>query len=321
MTPPPTSQAPDPPTKTKNKAPMGQRLFGDTLTKNHQNRNSQQSQVLSKVPTNNIKSKELIKPASAVSKVLPAPSKPMGMSKINPISYLRRERTFDMSLIQTQNNDKFKPKFSPQFQRKTIEQHVQPLSRAAETRQLSTQERYRASLGNRALPAPAFHSELQSVTKRRSLAVTNAERLKNIDQPLKKPAPVPEKQQIKAPFEHKKSSDNSAISNPTVSASSSFKYSKPKPEISYEIKEQEELKFSQDDHHLNLAADSSKDQLNNFYFGMQEASVDTDDDDGRSIDNDAQMEAINKFAEDIFKMSSCTGGGSTYDYLPQSQGS
>jgi hypothetical protein len=55
--------------------------------------------------------------------------------------------------------------------------------------------------------------------------------------------------------------------------------------------------------------------MNNFYFGMQEASVDTDNDDDDNEADQAQMEAINRFAEDIFKMSS---GGSTC--MPHSQG-
>lgn len=306
-------QAPEPPTtKTKSKAPISQRLFGDTLTKNHQNsvRNVQSDRE------SQMKSKETSK--MTVSKVIPSPVKNSQMSKINPMSYLRRERTFDMSLMQTNNKEKFKPKFSPQFQRKKINEPTRP----AEVRQMSTQERYRAnlaSLQNRSPPAIGFQSELQSATKvRRSLAVTNAEKMRTIDKkPLKKPAPE-KSPPLKTPLEQKKSSDNSAIStsNPTISASSSFKYSKPKQ---YDPKEPEIVQYHRHGEEIiapreSVPKEDLQQQMNNFYFGMQEASVDTDNEDENETDQ-AQLEAINRFAEDIFKMS---GGGSTY--MPQSQG-
>lgn len=307
MTPPPTTQAPEPPTsKTKSKVAMGQRLFGDTLTKNHQiavrNVQSQAERV--------IKAKEVNKPV--VSKIIPAPAKPSQMSKINPISYLRRERTFDMSLMQNDDREKFKPKFSPQFQRKKFNEPPKP----AEVRQMSTQERYRANIANRvSAPPAALQSELQSATKaRRSLAVTNNEKMTTIDKkPLKKAVPAPEKFPAKMPLELKKSSDNSAISNPTVSASSSFKYSKPQQ---FESKEPEIVQYHRHGEEIVVQREpllKDDQQMNNFYFGMQEASVDTDNDDENETDH-AQMEAINRFAEDIFKMSR---GGS---FLPQSQG-
>lgn len=310
MTPPPAMQAPEPPTaKTKSKMPMGQRLFGDTLTKNHQSAvRSVQPQPDRSSP---IKSKDLNKPT--VSKVIPSPAKPSPMSKINPISYLRRERTFDMTLMQTENKEKFKPKFSPQFQRKKYNEPTKP----AELRQMSTQERYRANLANRSSAVPAFQSELQSATKiRRSLAVTNDEKMRTFDKkPLKKPAPAPEKSAPKAPLEQKKSSDNSAISNPTVSASSSFKYSKPKQ---YDPKEPEIVQYHRHGEEIipppRDSVPKEDPQVNNFYFGMQEASVDTDNEEDNDADQ-AQMEAINRFAEDIFKMS---GGGSNFN--PNSQG-
>lgn len=302
-------QAPEPPMlKSKSKAPIGQRLFGDTLTKNHQNAVRSVQPLPDRIAP--IKSKEFNKPA--MSKVLPSPAKPAQMSKINPISYLRRERTFDMSLMQTENREKFKPKFSPQFQRKAFQEP----SRPAEIRQMSTQERYRANIANRSSAAPtsAFQSELQSATKvRRSLALTSSEKMRTIDKkPLKKATPAPEKPAPKATVEHKKS-DNSAISNPTVSASSSFKYSKPKQ---YDPKEPEIVQYHRHGEEILSPRESvpKDDQMNNFYFGMQEASVDTDNDDDNDADQ-AQIEAINRFAEDIYKMS-C--GGSNYN--PHSQG-
>jgi hypothetical protein len=310
MTPPPMIQAPEPPlSKNKSKAP---RMFGDTLTKNHQN--STRTNQPEREPM--IKPKEISK--STVSKVIPSPAKPSPVSVINPISYLRRERTFDMSLMQTENKEKFKPKFSPQFQRKKINEPIRP----AETRQMSTQERYRANIQNRSSTGPSFQSELQSATKvRRSLAVTNAEKMRTIDKkPFKKPAPVPEKSSspVKKQLEQKKSSDNSAIStsNPTISASSSFKYSKPKQ---YDPKEPEIVQYHRHGEEIIPTCEPSpkediQQQLNNFYFGMQEASVDTDNEEENEVDQ-AQMEAINRFAEDIFKMST---GGSTY--MPHSQG-
>lgn len=311
MTPPPAMQAPDPPTsKAKSKVPMSQRLFGDTLTKSHQNSVRNVQPPVERVT----KSKEINKPT--VSKVI-QPAKPSPMSKINPISYLRRERTFDMSLMQPDNKEKFKPKFSPQFQRKKF--NDPPPSKPAEARQMSTQERYRANISNRisAPPPTALQSELLSATKaRRSLAVTNSEKLMSFDKkPLAKPAPAPEKPPVKAPLEQKKSSDVSAISNPTVSASSSFKYSKAKP---YEQKEPEIVQYHRHGEEIVVPRDSvpkddAPNSLNNFYFGMQEASVDTDNEDDNEADQ-AQMEAINRFAEDIFKMS---GGGS---FMPHSQG-
>lgn len=309
MTPPPTMQAPDPPnSKSKTKVPMGQRLFGDTLTKNHQiSVRSVQSQ-----PERAIKTKEVGKPT--VTKVIPTPTKQSPMSKINPISYLRRERTFDMSLMQNENKEKFKPKFSPQFQRKKVNEP----SKSADTRQMSTQERYRANIANRvSAPPAALQSELQSATKaRRSLAVTSSEKMLTIDKkPLKKAVTAPEKSPPKAPLEQKKSSDNSAISNPTMSASSSFRYSRP-PQ--FESKEPEIVQYHRHSEEIVVQREPDlkeevQQQMNNFYFGMQEASVDTDNEEDHEADQ-AQMEAINRFAEDIFKMSR---GGS---YIPQSQG-
>lgn len=315
-------QAPEPPsTKAKSKVPMGQRLFGDTLTKNHQNL------IRSVQPppdrASPVKSKEINKPM--VSKVVPTP-----MSKINPISYLRRERTFDMTLMQTENKEKFRPKFSPQFQRKKYNEPT----KLAEVRQMSTQERYRANIANRSPAVPTFKSEIQNANiARRSLAVTSAEKMKTIDKkPLKKAALTPEKSPAKAPVEQKKSSDHSAISNPTVSASSSFKYSKPKQ---YETKQYEQKQYEQKQYEPkepeivkyhrhggeeivvkreSVPKEDAQQQMNNFYFGMQEASVDTDNDEENEADQ-AQMEAINRFAEDIFKMS---GGGS--NCVPNSQG-
>lgn len=291
-------QAPEPPTsKVKSKMPMSQRLFGDTLTKSHQ----QSVRSVQAQPERVIKSKEMNKPT--VSKVIPAPAKPAPMSKINPISYLRRERTFDMSLMQPESKEKFRPKFSPQFQRKKYEQPVKP----AELRQMSTQERYRANV-NRSSAGAALQTELLNAARsRHSLAVTSSEKMKTIDKkPLKKPAPAPEK----APLEQKKSSDNSAISNPTVSASSSFKYTKAKP---YESKEPEIVQYHRHGEEIIPPRESPiKEDPQNFYFGMQEASVDTDNEDENEADQ-AQMEAINRFAEDIFKMS---GGG----YIANSQG-
>lgn len=306
MTPPPSMQAPEPPIAKSKTSKMSQRLFGDTLTKNHQNAvRSIQPQLQ---PERLMKSKEVSKPSQV--KVNPAPVKQSSMSKINPISYLRRERTFDMSLMQPENKEKFKPKFSPQFQRKKYDQ-PQPL-KSAELRQMSTQERYRANIANRSSIGPALQSELQNATKiRRSMAVTNSEKMLTIDKkPLKKPAPAPEKAPVKPSLELNKSSDNSAISNPTVSTSSSFKYSKPKePEIVQYHRHGEEIIPSRE----RESVTKEDSQLNNFYFGMQEASVDTDYEDETDVDQ-AQMEAINRFAEDIFKMG---GGGS---YMPHSQG-
>ncbi|CRL06197.1 CLUMA_CG018927, isoform A [Clunio marinus] len=314
MTPPPTTQAPDPPlSKTKAKVPMGQRLFGDTLTKNHQNavRSIQQQQPNERVSPMKPKA-EMNRPT--VSKIIPSPTKPTQMLKVNPTSYLRRERTFDVTLMQNENREKFRPNFSPQFQRKQMNESSKPV----ELRQMSTQERYRASVAtNRSSAVPQqFKSELQSATKiRRSLAGTNAEKMRTIDKkPLKKPSPAIEKPTL----EHKKSSDNSAISNPTVSASSSFKFSNPKqynakePEIVQYHRHGEEILPSNDAKESNVK-DENQD-ANNFYFGMQEASVDTDNEDEINEAEQAQMEAINRFAEDIFKMSS---RGS--NYMPNSQ--
>lgn len=309
MTPPPAMQAPEPP-KTKTKVPMSQRLFGDTLTKNHQNSVRNFQPQMERV----IKSKETKETSkSMVSKVIPSPAKPSQLSKINPISYLRRERTFDMTLMQPESKEKFKPKFSPQFQRKSYNEP----SRPAEPRQMTTQERYRASVSTRPSAQPTLQSELQSATKlRRSLVVTSSEKMMTIDKkPLKKAAaPAPVKTPVKEPLEQKKSSDNSAMSNPTVSASSSFKFSKPKQ---YESKEPEIVQYHRHGDEIVSPRESipkedtqQQQQMNNFYFGMQEASVDTDNEDEDENENEAeqaQMEAINRFAEDIFKMSSAGG--------------
>jgi hypothetical protein len=323
MTPPPQMQAPEPPTsKTRNKPSMSQRLFGDTLTKNHQNfvRNVQSR------PDRIIKLNESVKPTSKVA-ILPAKTSPM--SKIAPFSYLRREKTFDMSLMHPESKEKFKPKYSPQFQKK---QYVEPI-KPVEMRQMSTSERYQANVANRASAGPMKNQpdrdrpELINSSKvRHSMAVTKNEKMKTFDKkpfdkiPLKK-LPVISSALEKTsarPNDPKKSSEKSAISNPTVSASSSFKYSKPTP---YEAKDPENVQYQRNGELItlsrereNILKEDVQQSMNNFYFGMQEASVDTDNED--HDDNEAeqtQMEAINRFAEDIFKMS---GGGA---YLPNSQ--
>lgn len=319
MTPPPTQQAPEPPLKAKTKLPMGQRLFGDTLPKKTQNITKIQSQINTRAPVNVTKPKEKPMLVNASHKLTPAPTKlsPV-IPKVNPISYLRRERTFDLSLMQTPNKEKFKPKFSPQFQRKQSPSEMVQLRHQLPLPML---ERNRVNPGFRASISSNFNSELQTVTnKRRSMVVTNSERMRTIDKPFKKPAPIPavvkepikaaQKMPIKAPLESKKSSENSAISNPTLSASSSFKYTKPKLLASYEMKKPEFDKFPNEEDLIKEALAKDEAQLNNFYFGMNEASVDTDDDENAA--DQEQMEAINRFAEDIFKM------GSTY--VPQSQG-
>lgn len=344
------------PTKVKGKA---QRLFGDTLTKNLTPNRAPAQQPFT--PTHPIKSKEpVIK--SAVSKIVPPPAVNTAVnnspaarpSRINPMSYLRRERTFDMTLTQTQNAEKFKPKFSPQFQRKTTammnlpRMEVVQTTKTSEIRQMTTQERYRANLANR---NTAFQSELSSATKQRT-TITAAkpkpsdgdEKMKTIDKKLakkKQAAPPPVNQNdktIEKPcVEAKKSSDNSAISNPTMSTSSSFRYSKAKQQSSmpYEMsatptsKEPPEIVGytqhpppnvhpleAEEENHATSRESIMKENTahlkpfnnstNNFYYGMQEASVDTDDE-IENEPNHAQMDAINKFAEDIFKMS---GSGS-----------
>lgn len=358
---PPSTNSPSPssdqaPTKVKGKA---QRLFGDTLTKNLTPNRAPAQQPFT--PTHPIKSKEpVIK--SAVSKIVPPPAANAAVnnppavrpSRINPISYLRRERTFDMTLTQTQNAEKFQPRFSPQFQRKTAammnlpRMEVVQTTKTSEIRQMTTQERYRANLANR---NNAFQSELSSATKQRT-TITSAktkptesiEKMKTIDKKLAKkkqavPPPLNADKTIeKSCVEAKKSSDNSAISNPTMSTSSSFRYSKAKQQSSmpYEMtatptsKESPEIVgYTQhpSSHHPQPADEedlaTSRESIikentthaqqfnnsgnnNNFYYGMQEASVDTDDE-IENEPNHAQMDAVNKFAEDIFKMS---GSGS-----------
>lgn len=324
------------------------RLFGDTLTKNSTpNRGSsqQQQQQQQFTPTHPIKSREpLVK--SSISKIVPPPAVTSNNavnnnnnnninntrpSRINPISYFRRERTFDMSLTQTQNAEKFKPKFSPQFQRKTTAtppmtnlprmEVIHTSQKTSEIRQMTTQERYRANLANR---NSAFQSEISSATKQRSTS-KNDEKMQTIDKKIanKNNKKVENKNFVeKTIVTAKKSSDNSAISNPTMSTSSFFKYTKTKQEttIPFETsvaaiatKETEIINYTQQ--HLETESKDHQqgvnDGPNNFYYGMQEASVDTDENDDDEIadetTNQAQMDAINKFAEDIFKMS---GSGS-----------
>lgn len=334
---------------------MGQRLFGDTLKNNSTpNRASAQQKFSSPHQQQQPpKSKEPV-PKSAISKIVPPPpavangntnnAKP---SRINPISYFRRERTFDMSLTQTQNTEKFKPKFSPQFQRKStnlprMEVVHNAVQKTAEIRQMTTQERYKASLPNRNTATPqqqSFSSDLPSATtKQQQQRVTN-ERMQTIDkkdikkkqQQQQQSAVKSEKVVEKPSVEAKKSSENSAISNPTMSTSSSFRYTKTKQQqlnlpydgnmtpstderLQLETKEVEDFTASRDSITKDIQLEPPLQQhhhqqfnnVNNFYFGMQEASVDTDDNDDE-IENDtnqAQMDAINKFAEDIFKMSS-----------------
>jgi hypothetical protein len=326
---------------------MGQRLFGDTLKNNSTPNRASAQQKFSSPHQQPTKSKEPV-PKSAISKIVPPPpaalvnannaAKP---SRINPISYFRRERTFDMSLTQTQNAEKFKPKFSPQFQRKStnlprMEVVHNAVQKTSEIRQMTTQERYKANLTTRNAAAPQQQSDLTSATtKQQQQRMSNGnERMQTIDKKdvKKKQNAVKSEKVVEKPnIEAKKSSENSAISNPTMSTSSSFRYTKTKQQqqqmnlpydgnmtpstderLQLESKEVEDFTASRDSitKDIQLQPPSPHQQINNannnFYFGMQEASVDTDDNDDE-IENDAnqaQMDAINKFAEDIFKMSS-----------------
>lgn len=287
---------------------VGTRLFGDTLKK------SQNSEVMtprnkvlptatnSKLPINRQRSSEF---GQNYQKPLPERNSnklPPPVKKINPTSYLRRERTFDMTLIQPQPFEKPKQKYSPQLPRKKpLELPHVPVKRQPST---STIDR-KVPAALRSSTSSLFQDELKAVTKRRSLVASNTNiscssndnKMKTIDKPLKKST---------MNVELRKST--SAINSSTLSLAISQKSNSikdlsrplPSPAIPESrtpigdniIEEKEEPIVRQEA------------PKNNFYFGMQEKTPEPEDE---------QMDAINKFAEDIFKM---TGG----NYVTPNQG-
>lgn len=246
----------------------------------------------SKIPAVSAKNKPVEK-SSPEAKVSP-------MSKINPISYLRRERTFDISLMQNERNEKAKQKFSPQLQSKKI---AEPPKVPEKKQYFNRAERMAPPLARSTTSTTsAFQDELLNAAKRRSIAVTSTEKMKTIDKPFKKPLNS----------ELKKS--NSAITSSTSSLTASLKSMKSSPakEQVSEVKMQPVVEQVIVETEEPIVKHESP--KNNFYFGMNDKNEEKLDevDHNVEIEDDAeQMDAINRFAEDIFKT---TNGGK---YLTQ----
>lgn len=279
---------------------VGTRLFGDTLKKSQNNdMMNPRNKVLptpanSKLPVNRQRSSEFGQnhknpfPERNSNRLPPA-------TRINPTSYLRRERTFDMTLIHSQPLEKPKQKYSPQLpKKKPIELPHVPVKRQPST---STIDR-KVPAALRSSTSSLFQDELKAVAKRRSLtACNNDNKMKTIDKPLKKST---------LNVELRKST--SAINSSTLSLAQSQKsnsikdLSRPSPSPALpEAKTPVGDNIIEEKEEPIVRQEAPK---NNFYFGMNDKQ-DTEDE---------QMDAINKFAEDIFKM---TGGGK---FMAQNQG-
>lgn len=289
---------------------QNQRMFGDTLTKKMDPRLKPSPISASTQNLNN--SKIRMQKLEAAQ-----PSNPV---KPNMSSYvLRRERTFDMTLISDMGNrrkEEMKPKFSPQFQRKN--------------RQLTTQERYKANLQ----PPPAvINNQVTSnmpqsaISKQRPTVsiIKSHEKMKTIDRKniKKKPAENSVEQLFADVKNAKGSKENSVVSNTANSVSSSFNYVKgpaqnngnnsptnksKQPEIL--IKPERSLNtptnFSREQRESPLHIQQQQQQQpasSNFYYELKETPVDSETNDDKNEVNHAQMDMVNKFAEDILKMS------------------
>lgn len=238
----------------------------------------------------------------------PALETPLNPVKPNMSSYvMRRERTFDMTLMTDvgRKKEEIKPKFSPQFQRKN--------------RQLTTQERYKASVVSP--PPPPTQS---AINKQRPVNIKSHEKMKTIDRKnINKKKPETSVEQLFADV--KNTTTKPLNSTPSNSVSSSFNYVKGPSTAAAQsssptVKKQPEVVKSDRSHNTptNISRESplhihpqqqSRQQSpsNNFYYELKETPVDSIetnvDDDDKSEVNHAQMDAVNKFAEDILKMS------------------
>ena len=272
---------------------QNQRLFGDTLTKKMDPR----LKTSLSTSTQNL---NLNSPKIRMQK----PEVPLNPVRPNMTSYLRRERTFDMTLMTDMGRKKeeMKPKFSPQFQRKN--------------RQLTTQERYKANVISQ--PPPQTSSTPQSaISKQRPVCVKSHEKMKTIDRKnvKKKPAETSVEQLFAEAKNAKGSMENCTVSNTGNSVSSSFNYLKGPPTQNAPniVKKQPEIiksnsppAFSRESpiHQIPQQHQQQSSPNNNFYYELKETPVDSiETNDDKNEANHAQMDIVNKFAEDILKMS------------------
>ena len=275
---------------------QNQRLFGDTLTKKMDPR----LKTSISASTQNLNSPKIR---------MQKPETPLNPVKPNMTSYLRRERTFDMTLMTDvgKKREEIKPKFSPQFQRKN--------------RQLTTQERYKANVTSQPPPIQTSMPQTSAISKQRTINVKSHEKMKTIDrkQVKKKPSETSVVELFADAKNAKVSNDNSTVSNTGNSVSSSFNYLKgpstqnaqniikKQPEI---IKSNSPIAYSRESPIRQVQQTVQQQQQqqqqspNNFYYELKETPVDseTNDDDKNEV-NHAQMDIVNKFAEDILKMS------------------
>ncbi|CAG9807613.1 unnamed protein product [Chironomus riparius] len=283
---------------------QNQRLFGDTLTKKMDPR----LKTSISASTQNLNNPKIRMQNQAV---------PLNPIKPNMTSYLRRERTFDMTLMTDvgRKKEEMKPKYSPQFQRKN--------------RQLTTQERYKANVTSQPLPPPQTSTpQTSAISKQRPVCVKSHEKMKTIDRKnvKKKPAETSVEQLFADAKNAKVSNENSTVSNTGNSVSSSFNYLKGPPTQNAQniVKKQPEIIKSnsptaysrespirqiqqqQQHHHHQQQQQPQQQQIspNNFFYELKETTVDSiDTNDDKNEVNHAHMDIVNKFAEDILKMS------------------
>lgn len=277
---------------------QNQRIFGDTLTKKMDPR----LKTSISASTQNLNSPKIRmqKPEIPLNPN-PNPVKP------NMTSYLRRERTFDMTLMTDvgRKKEEMKPKFSPQFQRRN--------------RQLTTQERYKANVTSQ--PPPQTSTPQSAISKQRPVCVKSHEKMKTIDRKnvKKKSTETTSVEQLFADAKNAKvSNENSTVSNTGNSVSSSFNYLKGPPTQNAQniIKKQPEIvksnsppAFSRESPIRQIQQQPQQQQQqqaspNNFYYELKETPVDSiETNDDKNEVNHAQMDIVNKFAEDILKMS------------------
>ena len=275
---------------------QNQRLFGDTLTKKMDPR----LKTSISASTQNLNNPKIR---------MQKPEVPLNPVKPNMTSYLRRERTFDMTLMTDvgRKKEEMKPKFSPQFQRKN--------------RQLTTQERYKANVTSQPLPPPQTSTpQTSAISKQRPVCVKSHEKMKTIDRKnvKKKPAETSVEQLFADAKNAKVSNENSTVSNTGNSVSSSFNYLKGPPTQNAQnmIKKQPEIiksnspsAYSRESPIRQIQQHQHQPQQqqispNNFYYELKETPVDSiETNDDKNEVNHAQMDIVNKFAEDILKMS------------------
>lgn len=269
-------------------------MFGDTLRNSKDLASSKRnlpiiSTKMSTLTRPTDKPKIVSKTEKPLDKMEIQTSKPSQLSKINPFSHLRRERTFDLTLMQNQNNVKVPKKFSPQLNKKEMpkmQKNYMP-------------ERRQSSQPSPQPAQPNFQDEILNATKRRSLAMTNSEKMKTIDKPFKKLAKESELKKTNSAI----TSSNSSLTNSSKSIPSKEVVTpKSKPIVEKVDEEIEEPLLK-----------NEIPKKSNFYFGMNsktEEEMEADEKEIACIEEE-QMDAINRFAEDIFKT---TNGGK---YLAQ----